>query len=158
MSTNIQYRSSRRSPSEDGSIENLAIFRPGSEQGNTFLCPTSFHFLRNSCFDRLLWLFVVIAAAWKVLPLGIWNWTRPIFQSKTLTLKNKNLKSQNFLSLFLTKSYKSQVTKYNRIFDSKLHTRLIIEAHLFCPQLRNFEFESFRFRVYEHQLFNFSSL
>jgi len=34
-------------------IERLE-YRPGSEQGNTFLNPTSCHFSRNSCFDRLL--------------------------------------------------------------------------------------------------------
>jgi len=32
----------------------LTKIRHGSEQGNTFLCSTSYHFLRNSCFDRLL--------------------------------------------------------------------------------------------------------
>ena len=31
-----------------------AYFGHGSEQGNTFLYPTSCHVRRNSCFDRLL--------------------------------------------------------------------------------------------------------
>jgi hypothetical protein len=48
--------------------------------------------------------------------------------------------------------------KNAQIFDSKLHTRLIIEAEFFCPHIRSFEFEALGFRVYEHQLSNFSSL
>ena len=54
------------------------------------------------------------------------------FQSKTLTVKNKNLKFSNFLSPFLIETYERHAIKYSRIFDSKLHTRLIIEAGFFC--------------------------
>ena len=56
------------------------------------------------------------------------------FQSKTLTPKNKNKIFSKFLSPFPTLSYKNPVSKIETFFDSKLHTRLIIEAYLFCPQ------------------------
>jgi hypothetical protein len=66
-------------------------------------------------------------------------------QSKTLTPKNKNKIFPKFISPSITTTYELHVTKNAQIFDSKLHTRLIIEGVFFCPQLRSFEFESFRF-------------
>jgi len=58
------------------------------------------------------------------------------FQSKTLTLKNKNKIFPKFLSPYITRIYKISTPKNARIFGSKLSTRLIIEAVFFCPQLR----------------------
>jgi hypothetical protein len=54
-----------------------------------------------------------------------------IFQQKTLTVKNKNRKFQNFLSPFHITSYGPRTPKNGQFFDSKLHIRLIIEALLF---------------------------
>jgi hypothetical protein len=59
----------------------------------------------------------------------------PIFQSKTLTLKNKNLNFQNFLSPFQITTYGPHAPKNTRIFDSKLPIRLIIEGGIFLPVL-----------------------
>ena len=56
----------------------------------------------------------------------------PGFRSKTLTVKNKNRNFQYFLSPFLKTSYEQRLTNNSKIFDSKLHTPLIIEALLFC--------------------------
>ena len=67
------------------------------------------------------------------------------FQSKTLTPKNKNKIFPNFLSPYNTSSYKISAPKKAQIFDSKLSTRLIIEAVFFYPQLSNFEFDSLGF-------------
>ena len=64
-----------------------------------------------------------------------------IFQSKTLTVKNKNKIFPKFLSPSITTTYSPRASGNGRIFDSKVPTRLIIEALLFCPQLRNFEYE-----------------
>jgi hypothetical protein len=52
------------------------------------------------------------------------------FQSKTLTLKNKNKIFPKFLSPFTTTIYGQQSKKNGQIFDSKLHTPLIIEGQL----------------------------
>jgi hypothetical protein len=57
----------------------------------------------------------------------------PIFQSKTLTLKNKNKIFPKLLSPFYIKRYEHSAKNNNQIFDSNLHTRLIIEGLLFCP-------------------------
>jgi hypothetical protein len=67
------------------------------------------------------------------------------FRSKTLTLKNKNKIFQKFLSPSITTTYKKSAQNKSQFFGSKLHTRLSIEGVFFCPQLRSFEFESFRF-------------
>ena len=56
-----------------------------------------------------------------------------IFQSKTLTVKNKNKIFPKFLSPYYTLIYKNPASKNAQIFDSKLHTRLIIEAGFFSP-------------------------
>jgi hypothetical protein len=61
-----------------------------------------------------------------------WNPTG-YFQSKTLTLKNKNLNFQNFLSPSIITIYGPRAPKNARIFDSKLHTHLIIEGVFFTP-------------------------
>jgi len=42
-------------------------------------------------------------------------------------------------------SYGPLAPKNDQVFGSKLHTRLIIEAVFFCPQLRSFEFDSLGF-------------
>jgi len=55
------------------------------------------------------------------------------FRSKTLTVKNKNKIFQNFLSPSITTTYELRASKNGKIFDSKLHTRLIIEALLLRP-------------------------
>ena len=54
------------------------------------------------------------------------------FRSKTLTVKNKNKIFQIFLSPFSATSYKISSPKKMAFFGSKLHTRLSIEALLFC--------------------------
>ena len=55
------------------------------------------------------------------------------FQSKTLALKNKNKIFQKFLSPFIKTTYKQNAKKNSRIFDSNVHTRLIIEGGFFLP-------------------------
>ncbi len=63
-------------------------------------------------------------------PCNQWNqWLK--IQSKTLTLKNKNKIFPKFLSPSITKSYEQRAPKNAQIFDSKLHTRLIIEGVFF---------------------------
>ena len=64
---------------------------------------------------------------------GIKHWKTRNFQSKTLTLKNKNLNFQNFLSPFSISSYKNPASKIETFFDSNLHTRLIIEGKFLGP-------------------------
>jgi hypothetical protein len=54
-----------------------------------------------------------------------------IFQSKTLTPKNKNKIFPKFLSPLFRTAYGPRAPENELIFDSKLHTRLIIEALLF---------------------------
>jgi len=56
----------------------------------------------------------------------------PIFQSKTLTLKNKNKIFPKFLSPTMTTTYEKRDKKKSCFIDSKLPTHLIIEALLFC--------------------------
>jgi len=55
------------------------------------------------------------------------------FQSETLTLKNKNKIFLKFLSPYPASSYKNPASKIETFFDSKLHTRLIIEGVFFYP-------------------------
>jgi hypothetical protein len=59
---------------------------------------------------------------------GLRQHKSPIFQSKTLTVKNKNKIFPKFLSPSITTSYGHKALKNARFFGSKLHTRLIIEA------------------------------
>jgi hypothetical protein len=54
-----------------------------------------------------------------------------IFRSKTLTVKNKNINFQNFLSPLIKRTYEHKAKKNSKIFDSKVHTPLIIEGRLF---------------------------
>jgi hypothetical protein len=56
------------------------------------------------------------------------------FQSKTLTLKNKNKIFPKFLSPFHITSYGPRTPENERIFGSKLHTPLFIEGMFFYPQ------------------------
>ncbi len=58
------------------------------------------------------------------------------FRSITLTLKNKNLKFQDFLSPFSTLIYDNPASKIETFFGSNLHTHLIIEASFF-PLTKN---------------------
>jgi len=67
------------------------------------------------------------------------------FRSKTLTVKNKNKIFPKFLSPSIKTTYGPRASENGRNFDSKLHTRLIIEAVFFCPHIRSFEFESLGF-------------
>jgi hypothetical protein len=60
---------------------------------------------------------------------------RAIFQSKTLTVKNKNKIFPKFLSPYPASSYKNPASKIETFFGSNLHTRLIIERVVFCPVL-----------------------
>ena len=53
-------------------------------------------------------------------------------RSKTHTIKNKNINFQNFLSPFLIYTYTDSLIIKPSFFDSKLPTRLIIEA-VSCP-------------------------
>jgi len=53
------------------------------------------------------------------------------FQSKTLTVKNKNKIFPEFLSPSITMSYRPRAQKNNQNFGSKLHIRLIIEGVFF---------------------------
>ena len=53
------------------------------------------------------------------------------FRFKTLALKNKNKIFQIFLSPLIKTTYKQKAKKNGQIFDSKLHTRLIIEGLFF---------------------------
>jgi len=58
------------------------------------------------------------------------------FQSKMLTVKNKNINFQIFLSPSIKTTYEPQSVKNSKTFGSKLHTRLIIEAGVFYPSPR----------------------
>ena len=55
----------------------------------------------------------------------------PNFRSKTLTVKNKNLNFQYFLSPSTKTTYNLLTPKNSRFFGSKVHTHLSIEAQFF---------------------------
>jgi hypothetical protein len=52
----------------------------------------------------------------------------PNFQSKTLTVKNKNKIFPKFLSPSIIRTYEHQAKKNSRFFGSNVHPRLSIEG------------------------------
>ena len=91
-------------------------------------CQLFFHSKKNRTFGEFLWSTYTSSDATKNREIYVIPGT---FQSKTLTVKNKNKIFPKFLSPFLILSYKNQASKIETFFDSNLHTYLIIEGLLF---------------------------
>jgi len=82
------------------------------------------------------------------------------FRPKTLMVKNKNLKFQNFSSPFPTSSYKNRASKIEIFFDPNLHIPLMIEGSFFplkrvVLNLSHLDFEIIRNTLHEIQDTNY---